>query len=155
MDVAQLIREFGPIAIVWVLFIQVLPRLLKDMGDVGANRARIQDRVFEGSVDNVTLLLKQNQQERDRNSEAEAAMREAVRYLSQEVERLTKLIDLLTNLVKALADQIQAIGLRVDGVVIKVNDMDERLGTYVASTKQSVEVIANHIKQSKLEEKSP
>lgn len=140
-----LVREFGPIIILYFFFNNVGPNMLKNMVDVGASRARVQDHAFEASVSNVTLLLQQNQQERDRNSESEAAMREAIRYLSQELDRLTKIVEALAEQFKGLVSLVQLITGRVDNLTIRVNDMDERLGDYVVSTRDSLRVISDHI----------
>lgn len=124
----QLIREFGPIIIIYYLIFHAGPNWLKQMADLGISRARIQDAILESNAANVTRLLDQNEKERNRNSETEEAMREAIKFLSR---RLDEVVEGLKN------------------VAVQTNDIDDRMRAYARSTTESLQVIAAHILGSK------
>jgi len=124
----QLMREFGPIVIIYYLVFHAGPTWLKQMSEVGVNRARLQDAIVENNISSVTRLLDLNEKERTRNSEVEGAMSEAIRYLSRKLDEMEE---------------------AVKNVATHMNDVDQRMGDYARSTTRSLEVISTHILGSK------
>lgn len=98
--IVQLIRDYLPAVVVFVLVWVVLPRAVEIVGQYNTHRMEFQTTTFQGKMDFADKLLESGEKEQERHLASEEAFRKTIDALTKEVRNLSQDVRELIALMK-------------------------------------------------------